>query len=66
MINFFGTKTSWSNIELAIFKIAVFSAGIIAGSYFYNYLKPYLLMVLVVFTVTTIWAATTWITKMKR
>ncbi|MES2679478.1 MAG: hypothetical protein V4635_06310 [Bacteroidota bacterium] len=42
MIHLLRHRTSWSNVELAVFKAAVFTAGIIAGSYTHNYLAAYM------------------------
>lgn len=33
-MNFFSTKTIWSNIEIWFFKVSVFSSGVIIGSFF--------------------------------
>ncbi len=64
-MNFLKTKTSWSNIELGIFKICVLSAGIILGMYFFEYLKKYTLQISGVLLFTSIITVYLWIKKMK-
>lgn len=42
-MNSLKTKTAWSNLELGILKLCLISGGIALGSYFHEYLLPFVL-----------------------
>jgi len=65
-MNFFQTKTSWSNTEFIPFKICVASFYLFVGSYFHDFFKDYYTPVLIVFGITVIWTLSLWIKKMKK
>ncbi|MFI5163867.1 MAG: hypothetical protein ACHQHP_01325, partial [Bacteroidia bacterium] len=58
-------KTTWSNMELWLFKVCIFSGGIAAGFYFYKYIEMYFLPFLYFFIATTIWITYLSIKKLK-
>lgn len=64
-MNFFKIKTTWSNAELAVFKLCVASIFVLIGAYFHNFLCDYYVPVLIVFCVTFIWTMYLWLVKMK-
>lgn len=63
-MNFFKKKTAWSNIELAVFKIFVFSAGILAGVFFYNYFRTNCSSLIILCFITAIYTGYLWVNKM--
>jgi hypothetical protein len=64
-MNLFKQKTSWTNVELGIFKIAVFSAGILFGVYAQPHLTGNLDWLWLLMTTTSLIAAYLWAIKMK-
>lgn len=59
-MNFLKTKTAWTYLELGIIKICLVSAGVAIGSYFHEYLLPYLfyflgLYIALAFVIVPIW-----------
>ena len=64
-MKFFEIKTSWSNGELVVFKLSLFSISILIGSLFHSYIEDFYVP-LIVFTIpTTILTTYLWLTKMK-
>jgi len=64
-MNFFKTKTSWSNTEFIVLKLCVASAYVLVGGYFHSFFRQHYVPVLVVFAVTCIWAVYLWVSKMR-
>lgn len=64
-MNFFFINTTWTNAQLMLFKLCVFSFGIITGLYFYEYLKIYLPYIVGFCIITSVWIIYLWIKKMK-
>jgi hypothetical protein len=64
-MNFFKIKTTWSNVELAIFKICVASGGVLVGAYFQKFISSYYVPIIIIFAVTYILTGYLWLTKMK-
>ena len=64
-MNFFKTKTSWTNAELIPLKVSIASAYILIGAYFHNFFRNYYVPVIVIFAITVTWSVYMWITKMK-
>jgi hypothetical protein len=64
-MNFFKTKTSWSNAQFIPFKLCVASAYILIGTYFHDFFEYYYLPVSIIFGLTTIWTFFLWVNKMK-
>ncbi|MGZ3883589.1 MAG: hypothetical protein ACXVPQ_02435 [Bacteroidia bacterium] len=65
-MNFLKYKTSWSNAELAIIKIALLSVGILAGLYGEGLLRPYIDCFWLLAIVTCIIGFYLWLGKLKR
>jgi len=65
-MSFLKRQTTWSNTELAIVKIAVFTSGILAGYYSRNYLAAYLNPIWWVCAITCLVALYLWAVKSKR
>jgi len=64
-MNFFKTKTSWTNAEFIPLKLCVGSAYILIGTYFHNFFHDYYIPIILVFLITVSWTLYLWITKMK-
>lgn len=64
-MNFFFINTTWTNAQLILFKLGVFSLGIIIGLCFYEYLKLYLPYITGFCIITIVWIAYLWIKKMR-
>jgi hypothetical protein len=64
-MNFFKTKTSWSNAEFIPLKLSIGSAYILIGTYFHNFFQDYYIPVLIIFAITVIWSLYLWLNKMK-
>ena len=65
-MNFFRTRTSWSNSEFIPFKLCVASFYIIAGAYFHDVIRHYYIPLFIVFGITMLWTLYLWIGKMKQ
>ncbi|MFZ4412981.1 MAG: hypothetical protein ACOYOV_07845 [Bacteroidales bacterium] len=65
-MNFLKIKTSWSNFELALFKICVASIYLVIGIYFHEFLGKYMLLFVSIFVVSAIWVFSLWLKKMKK
>jgi undecaprenyl pyrophosphate phosphatase UppP len=65
-MNFLNKKTSWSNFELWLLKICVFSVGIVFGIYFYDSLKEIFRVIVFIFFITLPITIVLWLTKMKQ
>jgi hypothetical protein len=63
-MNFFKTKTSWSNAELIVLKLCIASAYVLVGGYFHAFFHHYVAVVLAVFGITCVWAVYLWVSKM--
>lgn len=63
-MNFFKTKTCWTNAEMIWLKLAVGSAYLMIGSYFSHFFKNYYLLILCVFAISVIRALFMWLNKM--
>ena len=63
-MSFLTKQTSWSNMELWLFKVCLFSGGIAAGLFFYLYIEEYFMLFLSFFIVTTIFVCYIWIKKL--
>jgi len=64
-MNFFQTKTSWSNAEFIPLKLCIASIYVLIGAYFHKFLREYYLPVLILFVITVIWSVYLWLNKMK-
>jgi hypothetical protein len=62
---FFKVKTSWSNAEFIVLKLAIGSVYLFIGSYFQAFFSQYYLPIIVVFFITVIWSMYLWLDKMK-
>lgn len=65
-MNFLKTKTSWSNAELIVLKLAIASAYIIIGAYFSTIISNYYTLFIILFVVTVVWSMYMWLSKMKK
>ena len=65
-MNFFKTKTTWSNAELIPLKLCIATAYILVGAYFHTFFSKYYIPVLLLFVVVLIWSLYLWISKMKK
>ena len=64
-MNFFQTKTSWSNAEFIPLKLCIGTAYLLAGAYFHNFVREYYIPVLIVFGLTVVYSMYLWVSKMK-
>jgi len=64
-MNFFKTKTTWSNAEFIWLKLAIGSAYLLIGTYFHDFFESYYLVIFAVFAVTVIRALFLWLKKME-
>ncbi|HOZ86506.1 MAG TPA: hypothetical protein PL029_02055 [Bacteroidia bacterium] len=64
-MNLLRRRTTWSNAELAVFKAAVFTAGIIAGSYIHNRIGGYMNWLWTFTAATSLVSLYLWIVKSK-
>ncbi len=53
-MNFFKTKTSWSNAELIIFKLCIASAAILVGARFHHFFRCCYIPIIILFGITLI------------
>ncbi|MEI6697183.1 MAG: hypothetical protein WCO13_14100 [Bacteroidota bacterium] len=65
-MNFFKIKTSWSNLELGLFKICVASIYLVIGIYFHEFLGKYMLLFVSIFIVTVVLVFSLWLKKMNK
>ena len=65
-MNFLAKQTTWTNLELWLFKACIFSGGISAGLYFYRDLKEAFVFLVPFFVVTGVWSAYLWMKKMNQ
>jgi carbon starvation protein CstA len=65
-MNFLQRKTTWTNAELAVLKLAVGSAFLLIGAYLHHYIRIAWIPILFVSIITIGWALALWIKKMKR
>ena len=63
---FLAKKVEWATWQLKIVKLAAGSLGIILGTYFAGFWKPWLPILWIVFAVTSIWAGWMWLGKMRK
>lgn len=64
-MNFFKMKTSWSNLELGLFKLCVGSAFVLVGAYFHQFIQVYYVPIIVIFVISTIAIVYLWLQKIK-
>jgi undecaprenyl pyrophosphate phosphatase UppP len=64
-MNFFKTKTSWTNTEFIILKLCIASAYILIGTYFHDFFSNYYVPLIILFCITVIWSVYLWLAKMK-
>ena len=64
-MNFLDKKTTWDNLELWVFKIAVFFSGICFGILLFDYVKMFLYYFVALAVITTLLAGGIWFKKMK-
>jgi K+ transporter len=64
-MNFFKTRTSWTNAEFIILKLCIASAYVFLGSYFHKFIELGYLPILLLFAISCIWAVYLWVKKMK-
>ena len=64
-MNFFKTKTSWSNAEFVIIKLSIASAYLMAGAYFHNFFSTYYSYLFILFGISATWAVYFWLHKMR-
>jgi hypothetical protein len=64
-MNFFKIKTSWSNAEFIVLKLAIASAYLLIGAYFSVLILDLFFPIIFVFVVTLIWSVYLWVKKMK-
>jgi hypothetical protein len=64
-MNFLKSRTTWTNLELGIVKICLVSAGVALGSYFHQYLQPFVFYFLGIYLVLGLIVLTIWARKEK-
>jgi hypothetical protein len=64
-MNFFSTKTSWSNSEFIILKLCIGMAYLFIGASFHEFVLAWKIPVLMVFLITLTWSMALWVKKMK-
>jgi hypothetical protein len=65
-MNFLNRRSSWSNLELWIFKVVVFSCGLIAGVYLDQFLLVYMPVLIVFALCGCVLILFIWIRKLTR
>ena len=65
-MNFIKAKATWSNAELAVFKIGVASAYALIGAYFHDFIREHYLIVLIIFATSVSATVLMWWNKMKK
>lgn len=66
MFDFFKIKTTWTNAELWLFKLTLFSGSALIGAYFSSAVLSLAKYFFIVFIVSTAWATYSWVRKMKK
>lgn len=64
-MNFFKIKTSWSNAEFVVLKLAIGSVYVLIGAYFHEIVFHYFWPILVLFGITVAWSSYLWLDKME-
>jgi hypothetical protein len=64
-MKFLFITTNWTNAQLLLFTVCVFSFGIIGGLYFYESLKYYLPYITGFSIITAVWIIYLWVKKMR-
>jgi hypothetical protein len=64
-MNFFNRKVRMANWQISLLKLAVTCIAIAIGCYFADFFRPYLLPLVAVGIVTSIWVTIIWIQAMK-
>lgn len=62
----FKIRTTWTNAELAIIKVSILSAGVVAGTCFHDFFYPSLPYLCFLFVISTVWGVWLWVSKMKQ
>lgn len=65
-MDFFKTRTSWSNAEFVVLKLCLASAYLWVGMRFHEFFARYQPMLFAMFAVTVVWSMWLWLSKMKR
>lgn len=53
-------KVSWAAWQFSVLKLSMISFGIILGSYFAGFWKPFMWLLWVVFVATAVWVSVMW------
>lgn len=64
-MNFFQQKTTWTNAQLALVKIAIAAIYVVVGAYFHDFVNEYRWIFLTVFSITAVWTMILWLAKEK-
>jgi hypothetical protein len=62
-MSFLARSSNWSNVQLWMFKLCAFCAGVAMGIYFVDMLKQYLIVFVMLFVITVIPVLAWWIKK---
>ena len=65
-MNFLTKKSTWSNFDLWVFKLAVFTGSALIGAYFSETVIGFTKYFLIVFIISTAWATWAWTRNMKK
>jgi hypothetical protein len=65
-MDFFKTKTNWSNAEFVLIKICIASAYLLIGAYFHSFFINYYSALFIIFGVSAIWCVYWWTEKMRK
>ena len=65
-MNFFKMKTTWTNAELILLKLAIATIYIVIGSVFHRIIHNYYIPILLVFAITVVWSVYMWIDKIDK
>lgn len=65
LVNLYKRQVRMSNWQLWIFKFSVFCLSLAIGCYFADYVRPYLVPLIIVGIVTCVWITVIWLKAMK-
>jgi hypothetical protein len=63
--NLYNRKVTMSNWQLSVFKLSVFCLSLAIGCYFADFVRPYLVPLLAIGIVTSVWITMIWLKAMK-
>ncbi len=65
IIDFYKLRIKMSNGELYVFKLSVFCLSLVIGCYFADFIRPYLIPILIFGVLTSVWITIVWLKAVK-